>query len=197
MLTCAPRVPSMKSRLANSGSPSRPSPTGSLRSIRSKNSAWSRCAPDARCTSGTGPGRHVHLGLDPRRGDLRRLDRLGREHAVGDEEDVGVEAGALVPGADLGDDARQPHRFRLAARHRALADDDVVELQVLVLGERDPERRAGSRPRCRAPDRLVPFSGTRPAGGFVMRCDGTPGVGQQRGTTAGPWPRPGLYIPSM
>ena len=121
---------------------------------------------------GAGPRRHVHLGLDPRCRDLRGLDRFRRQQPVGDEEHVGVEARALVPRADLGDDAGQPHRFRPTG-HRALADDDVVELQVLVLGEGDPERQRGGVLGAEHPsDRLIAHA-----------SDGSAGVRQWSGRT--------------
>ena len=53
---CAPRVPSRKSALMNIGTPSRPVPIGTRRSIRSKCSAASRAAPVARCTTAPGVG---------------------------------------------------------------------------------------------------------------------------------------------
>ena len=87
---------------------------------------------------GAGQGRHVHLGLDTRGHHLRGLDPLRGQDAVFDQEDVGVEARAFVTGAHLGDDPRQAHR-PVAARNRAFAHDHVVELQVLIGRERDPE----------------------------------------------------------
>ena len=45
------------------------------------------------------PRRHVALRVDPGGGDLGDLLHLGRQHAVGDQEHVRAEAGALVPGA--------------------------------------------------------------------------------------------------
>ena len=95
-----------------------------------------RRAPDL----GAGRGRHEHLGIEAGGEHLGGLDVLAREHAVGDEEHVGVEAGALLAGAHLGDDARERHRL-VAARDVALAHDDVVELQVLLGRDRDPERQ--------------------------------------------------------
>ena len=56
MLTCAPRVPSRKSRLRNTGSPSRDRPAGSRLTIWSKKSAWSRASPVARSTGVPGSG---------------------------------------------------------------------------------------------------------------------------------------------
>ena len=54
--TCAPRVPSRKSRSTYTGMPSRPSPTVTLRSIRSKQSARSRSLSTARRTTAPGHG---------------------------------------------------------------------------------------------------------------------------------------------
>ena len=111
-----------------------------------------------------GPRRHVHLGLDPRRRDLRGFDRLGRQQPVGDEEHVRVEARTFVPRPDLRDDAGQPHRL-VATGHLALADDDVVELQVLVLGEGDPERqRRGVLGAEHPSDRLIAHASDGSAG---------------------------------
>ena len=87
---------------------------------------------------GTRQRRHEHLGLDAGGHHLRRLDDLGRQHALLDEEDVGLEARALVARAHLRHDTRQRHRF--TPRHRTLGDDDVVELEVLV-GRRARPRR--------------------------------------------------------
>ena len=84
----------------------------------------------AGCAAGrlAGPRRHVALRLDPGGGDLRDLLDRGRQHAVGDQEDVRAETGALVPGRDLGDDAGDRHRAD--AGDVADGDHDVVELQV-------------------------------------------------------------------
>jgi hypothetical protein len=76
----------------------------------------------------SGGRRDVHLGLDPGGGDLGRLLDLRGQRTFGDREHVGLEFGALVPSADLGDDAGD--RDRLPTRHIAMGDDDVVELQI-------------------------------------------------------------------
>ena len=88
-----------------------------------------------------------HLGARQRRderlrhdaGDLhlRRLDDLGREDPVGDQEHVGVEPGALVPGPHLADDPVDRHP--LAVGQGAVDGDHVVELQVLAGRDGDPE----------------------------------------------------------
>ena len=86
--------------------------------------------------------RHVDLGLHARREDLRGFDRLRRQHAVGDEEHVGVEVCAFVAGPYLRDDARDAHRL-VAPGNVSLAHHYVVELEVLVGSERDPELERG------------------------------------------------------
>ena len=114
---------------------------GSLRSIWSKYSACSRSVAGRAADRFAGSGRHVALRLDPGGGDLRGLLHPGRQHAVADQEDVRAEAGALVPGGHLGDhpgDRHLPESGDVAA-----GDDDVVELQVGVLVERDVEAQRG------------------------------------------------------
>ena len=63
-------------------------------------------APDARRTAEPGSGGTIHLGIDACGHDLGGFDALGRQHAVVDEEYVGVEPSALVAGPHLGDDPR-------------------------------------------------------------------------------------------
>ncbi len=91
---------------------------------------------------GARAGRYEDLGLDARGQHLGRLDRAGRQDAVFDEEDVRVEAGAFVPGTDLGHDAGQPDRL-VVRRELPVADHDVVELEILVGRDRHPVRERG------------------------------------------------------
>ena len=75
---------------------------------------------------------------------------LGRQHAVGDEEHVGVEAGALVAGPHLRHHAGDrtvpsPPGSVAVERH------DVVELEVLARARPRPRTPAAWRPRCRGP----------------------------------------------
>src|SRR5437868_6858475 len=56
MDTCAPRCPLRKSKFRKTGAPSRPTPSGTGCSIRSKYSARARSSPAARCTSAPGVG---------------------------------------------------------------------------------------------------------------------------------------------
>ena len=112
MLTWAPRVPSRKSRFAKTGSPSRERPMGSRRSILSKKRAWSRSTPVARRHLLAGPRRHEDLGLDARDPHVRGLRHRRRQHALLDEEHVGVELGALVPRANDVDHAEEADRSR-------------------------------------------------------------------------------------
>jgi hypothetical protein len=86
---------------------------------------------------GAGRGRHVDLGLDPGDRDLRRLLHHRGQHAVGDGEDVGLERGTLVPGADRRHDAGDRHGA--AVGQLALRHDDIVELQVRIRADGDPE----------------------------------------------------------
>ena len=72
--------------------------------------------------------RHERLRHDAGHLDLGRLGDLGGEDAVGDQEDVAVEAGAFVARPHLADDAVDRHL--LAGRQDAVGGDDVVELQV-------------------------------------------------------------------
>ncbi len=120
---------------------------------------------------GTGSGRYEHLGIEAGRQHLRGLDRLRRQHAVGDEEHVGVEAGALLAGPHLGDDPGEPYQL-VAPRNCALAHHDVVELEVLLGRDRDPERQG--RGVFGAQD---PADGVRAVVGLVGHVgDGTSGV---------------------
>ena len=61
-----------------------------------------------------GHRRDVDLRFKARREHLCRLGDLGGEHAVLDKEDVAVEAGALVPGAQVGDHPEDPDRLAAA-----------------------------------------------------------------------------------
>ena len=54
--TCAPRWPLRNSKLRYTGEPSRPTPSGTGCSIRSKYSAFARASPAARCTGAPGVG---------------------------------------------------------------------------------------------------------------------------------------------
>ena len=95
--------------------------------------------PDARRTSAPGSGgTKISGSTRVVRTSATSLVCAGK-HAVLDEEHVGVEARALVAGADLIHDARD--HDRVAARKLALADDHVVELHVLLGLERDRERQ--------------------------------------------------------
>ena len=87
--------------------------------------------------------RHEDLGLEPGGQHLGGLADLGGQHAVGDEEDVAVEPGALVRGPHLRDDARDAQR--LAVGQHAVDHHDVVELQVGALADPDPELERGGR----------------------------------------------------
>jgi hypothetical protein len=84
-----------------------------------------------------GPGRDEDLGLEPGGGDLGGLGHLGRQHAVGDEEHVGVETGALVAGPHLADHPEDLHH--LSAGQHPFQRHHVVELKVAVLGDAHPE----------------------------------------------------------
>ena len=84
---------------------------------------------------------HERLGHDARHLDLGRLDDVGGEDAVGDQEHVGVEAGTLVAGPHLADDAVDGDL--LAGRQDAIGGHDVVELQVPVGRQGDPELERG------------------------------------------------------
>ncbi len=67
----------------------------------------------------------------------------GISHAVGDQEDVRRELRPFLARDDLGDDPRQRHGVqpgdRIRGGERAFADHDVVELQIPLRTERDPE----------------------------------------------------------
>ena len=89
-----------------------------------------------------GIGGHPHLGVHPGDRDACRT-HLAARHAPlrGDPDRVGLEGGPLVDGLDLGDDAvgvDLPATGHLGAHHH-----QIVELQVLVLGEDDPELPGG------------------------------------------------------
>jgi len=95
-------------------------------------------------------GRHVDLRFHPGGADLRDLLCPGRQHALGNEEDVGAEARTLLPGPHLCDDAAAQHRpypWNVPER-----DHHVVELEVgrLVEGNGELQRRRVLRPRHQA-----------------------------------------------
>ena len=97
---------------------------------------------------------------------LRGLDRLGRQHAVGDEEHVRVEARAFVAGPHLGDDSREPHRLVAPGHRRART--------------RRRRRAAGTGPRRGATQNVSGVASsvpsTRPTGWIaVMRATVAPG----------------------
>ena len=81
--------------------------------------------------------RHEDLGLDARHLDVRGLRDDRGQHALFDQEHVGVEARALVAGAHDVHDAVEPDLRRVGQRGRDL--DHVVELQVLARLHRHPE----------------------------------------------------------
>ena len=87
------------------------------------------------------PGRHEDLRLEPGGGDFGRLRNLGGEDSVGDQEDVGVEAGAFVAGAHLRDHAVDADG--LTGGQDPLQGHDVVELEVLARRHRHPELERG------------------------------------------------------
>jgi hypothetical protein len=84
-----------------------------------------------------GHRRHEHLGLEPGGDDLRRDGRGHRQHALFDEEHVGVERGPLVPGPDVLNDPGDAQRS--SAGHVGVDDDRVVELEVRVGSDAHPE----------------------------------------------------------
>ena len=81
--------------------------------------------------------RNEDLGLEAGGEHLRGLADLGGQHAVGHEEHVAVEAGALVGGPHLRHDARDAQR--LPVGQHPVDHDDVVELQVRALADPHPE----------------------------------------------------------
>src|SRR5829696_9187221 len=56
-----------------------------------------------------GQRRYVALRVDPGGRYLGHLLQVSRQHTVRDEEDVGAERGALVPGTNLGDHPGRTH----------------------------------------------------------------------------------------
>ena len=105
----------------------------------------------------SGHRRHEDLGLEACRQHLGRFGHLGGKHPLLDQEDIAVEARALVPGAQVGHHAVDPDRV-LAPREGALDHDHIVELQKAPLAHRDPEFQG--RRRIRADD---PAHGNRAA----------------------------------
>jgi hypothetical protein len=116
-----------------------------------------------------GSGRDVAFRLDPGGGDLRGFLHPGRQHAVADQEHIGAETGALVPGGDFGDDTGDRHLTE--PRHRSAGDDDIVELQVGILVQGDVEaQRGGVLGAEHAADRCRRVDGDRPVrGAFGQR----------------------------
>ena len=99
------------------GSPSRPRPTGSGRSIWSAYSARLRSSPVARSTGLAGVGGDPDLGIDPGDGDARGAHLLRRHDAeLGDPVRVGLVLRALVDRLGLGHDPVGAHLARLRAR---------------------------------------------------------------------------------
>ena len=74
--------------------------------------------------------RDEYFGLEACGHDLSGNGGVDRQHALVDQEDVGVERGALVPGPGVLDDARDPHHP--PPRHVRVDDHRVVELEVRV-----------------------------------------------------------------
>ena len=89
-------------------------------------------------------GHDVDLGLEARGQNLGGLGDLGRQHTVLDQEDIAVEAGALVPGAQVGDHPVDPHGFALP-RKLPFEHQHVVELEEGSLLDRHPEFERGRR----------------------------------------------------
>jgi len=83
------------------------------------------------------PGRHEQLRLHARHGDVGDGGHADGEDAVLYPEHVRIELGALVEGAHV---VHQPVEGDLAAlRHRGAHGDDVVELEVALRRDADPE----------------------------------------------------------
>ncbi len=171
MLTWAPRVPSRKSRFAKTGSPSRESPIGTLRSMPSKKSASSRRRPVGAPHRLARPRRHEDLGLDARDLHVGGLGDGRRQHARLDEEHVGVEPRALVARAHEVDDAEEAD---LAAVGQGGRDLDRRR-RAGGTGPRPPppRTRAASRPACRGRVRPVRMRSRRHLA-VETGLDGTP-----------------------
>ena len=86
---------------------------------------------------GAGPGRHVHLGLNPGHGDLRDLADLRGQRAVGDQEDIRGETSSLLHRFHVGHHSGDLHG-RLA-RQLPAGHDHVVKLEVLAGRQPDGE----------------------------------------------------------
>jgi hypothetical protein len=85
--------------------------------------------------------RNVELRLHPGRGDLGRLLHVRRQHPVLDQEHVRGELRPLVPSPHLGDHTGGRHRPH--ARHRPRGHHDVIQLQVGLPVQGDPELQRG------------------------------------------------------
>ena len=130
----------MKSTFAYSGSPSRPSPIGILRSIASNSNAWSRSSPTARRTAAPGRG---------------GTKVSGSSRVVLTSAASTVSAGSTPSATRKTSESNRAPSWRartwvttpgesdrpLVAGEGAVGDHDVVELEVLVGRERDPERQ--------------------------------------------------------
>ena len=117
-----------------------------------------------------GQRRHEDLGLDARHLDVRGLRHDRRQHALLDQEHVGVELGALVARAHQVDDAVEPDLAAVGQLGHDL--DHVVELQVLPRLDRHPEleRHRVLRPEHAAESRHAVTSASIEA----LRLDGAP-----------------------
>jgi hypothetical protein len=105
----------------------------------------------AGCARGllAGVGRDPDLGLDAGHGDARRAHLGGRHDAqLRDPVGVGLVLRTLVDGLGLGHDAVRPNLSDLG--HLRADDDQIVELEVLVVLQDDPE--LGGRRVLRAED---------------------------------------------
>ena len=88
-----------------------------------------------------GRGGQQDLGLEPGRLDQGGLADLGRQGAIGDEEDIALEVGSLVTGPDLGDHSVDLHRGPVG--QAPLEGHHVVELHRVSGGHRHPELERG------------------------------------------------------
>ena len=173
MLTCAPRVPSTKSRLAYSGSPSRPRPIGQLASPSGRRTGPGRARlPTARRTSAPGRGgtntsgsTRVVVTSAASTGSAGSSPSLMRNTSES-KRAPSWRARTWVTTPDSRTGSSRPGTAR---SHTTTSSS----WRYWLLGERDPERRAASRPRCRAPGRpAVP----------VMRATVPPGCDTNGGS---------------